>query len=138
MITLITGNKGSGKTKRLIEFCNEAISRTKGNVIFIEKGTDLTYDISHKARLVDTESYGISGFTSFHGFLSGLCAGDYDITDIIIDSTLKIGGRDLEEFADFVEHLSVLSKADDVNFVFTVSTDPKEIPARVDEFVTKI
>jgi len=138
MITLITGNKGSGKTKRLIATCNEAIETTKGNVVFIEKGTDLTYDISHKARLVDAEAYGISGFTAFHGFLSGLCAGDYDITHVIIDSTLKIGGRDLEEFADFIEKLADLSKADEVEFVFTVSTDSQNIPSRIDSLVTKI
>jgi len=138
MITLITGNKGSGKTKRLIEFCNEAIKTSNGNVIFIEKDTTLTYDISHKARLVDTDSYGISGFGSFHGFLGGICAGDYDITDIIIDSTLKIGGRDLEEFADFIEKISIIAKSDDVNFVFTVSTDPSTIPSRIDSLVTKI
>ena len=42
MITLILGHKGSGKTKRLMDMCNEAVVQSKGNVIFIEKDTPLS------------------------------------------------------------------------------------------------
>ena len=61
MITLIIGNKGSGKTKKLIQQANEAVEKSNGNVVVIEKGTKLTYDITHKARLIDTDQYGIKG-----------------------------------------------------------------------------
>ena len=91
MITLILGKKGSGKTKRLIDMCNAATAESKGNVVFIEKDSTLTYDISHKARLAVADEYGIRGFDSFYGFIAGMCAGNYDITDIFVDSTLKIG-----------------------------------------------
>ena len=96
MITLIIGNKGSGKTKRLIQLANEAVEKSNGNVVVIEKGAKLTYDVSHKARLIDIEQYNVSGFDAFYGFLSGICAGNYDVTDIFVDSTLKITGRDFE------------------------------------------
>ena len=91
MITLILGKKGSGKTKRLIDMCNKATAESKGNVIFIEKDSTLTYDISHAARLVVADEYGIKGFEAFYGFIAGMCAGNYDITDIFVDSTLKSG-----------------------------------------------
>ena len=88
MITLITGKKGSGKTKRLIDMCNLSAEQSKGNVIFIEKTNDSTYNVSHKARLAVADEYAISGFTALYGFMAGMCAGNYDITDIYVDSTL--------------------------------------------------
>ena len=75
------------------------MKNTKGDVVFIEKGSKLTYDISHQIRLVDAEAYQISGFDAFFGFVSGICAANYDVTDIFIDGTLKIGGSDLEPSA---------------------------------------
>ncbi len=68
MITLIIGKKGSGKTKKLIDAANNAIENTNGNVVVIEKESHLTLDISHQARLVALEPYGIHGCTAFYGF----------------------------------------------------------------------
>ena len=110
MITLILGKKGSGKTKRLIDMCNSAVAASNGNVVFIEKDNNLTYDISHKARLAVAEEYAVKGYDALYGFIAGMCAGNYDITDIFVDSTLKIGGGDLEGLADFIEKLGDLSK----------------------------
>ena len=101
MITLIVGKKGSGKTKKLIERANEAVKTSDGNVIVIEKGLKLTYDISHQARLVDSDAYGIKGSDALYGFVSGICAGNYDVTDIFIDSTLKIIGSDPETLKEY-------------------------------------
>ena len=95
MITLLIGKKGSGKTKKLIENANNAVAKSSGNVVVIEKGLKLTYDISHKARLIDTDAYAINGADAMFGFISGICAGNYDVTDIFVDSTLKIIGNDI-------------------------------------------
>ena len=126
MITLILGHKGSGKTKKLMALCNAAVEQSKGNV-FIEKDNTLTYDLSHKARLVAAEDYAIKGFDALYGYIAGMCAGNYDITDIFVDSVLKIGGSDLEALADFVEKLGHLN----TRVVMSVSADKNEIPARV-------
>ena len=134
MITLILGKKGSGKTKRLIDMCNKATAESKGNVIFIEKDSTLTYDISHAARLVVADEYGIKGFEAFYGFIAGMCAGNYDITDIFVDSTLKIGGRDMEAFADFIGMLSKLQ----TNMVLSISADKSEIAERIAEYATEL
>ena len=90
MVTLLTGKKGSGKTKKLIQLANEAVASSSGNVVVVEKGQKLTYDVTHKARLVDTDHYEIQGYDALFGFLSGICAGNYDVTDILVDSTFKI------------------------------------------------
>jgi len=138
MISLIIGNKGSGKTKRLIEMVNKAVAESKGNVVCVEKGPKLTYDISHKARLIDTEAYSISGFENFYGFLSGICAGNHDITDILVDATLKIGGRDYDKLVDFMTALSKLAENTSVHFLFTVSADEADLPARLFQVAQKI
>ena len=110
MVTLIVGKKGSGKTKKLIERANEAVKTSDGNVVVIEKGLKLTYDISHQARLVDSDSYSISGLDALAGFISGICAGNYDVTDIFVDSTLKIIGQDMKALEELIERMNKLSK----------------------------
>ena len=134
MITLILGKKGSGKTKKLMALCNEAVEQSKGNVVFIEKDNTLTYDLSHKARLVAAEDYAIKGFDALYGYIAGMCAGNYDITDIFVDSVLKIGGEDMEELANFVEKLGKL----EIRIVMSVSADKADIPARVADLAEEI
>ena len=90
MVTLLIGKKGSGKTKKLIQLANEAVAASQGNVVVVEKGAKLTYDITSKARLIDTDQYAIKGYDMLFGFLSGICAGNYDVTDILIDCSCKI------------------------------------------------
>ena len=138
MISLIIGNKGSGKTKHLIEAVNNAANTSIGNVVCIEKGKKLMYDISHKVRLIDTDSYNINGFDAFYGFISGMCAADYDVTDILVDATLKIGGRDFNELSEFFKKLEALSKETKTDLVFTVSCDENELPSAIFEVAQKI
>ena len=134
MITLIIGKKGSGKTKRLLEMCAAATKSSDGNVVFLEKDNTLTYNLEHKTRLVALDEYGINSYATLYGFIAGMCAGNYDITDIFVDSTLKIGGDDLEELANFVEKLAKL----DANITLSVSADKADIPARLADLAQEI
>ena len=137
MITLLIGKKGSGKTKKLIELANAAVESSKGNVVVIEKGLKLTYDISHEARLVDTDAYGIQGKDALVGFVSGICAANYDVTDIFIDSTLKITGNGVEEIEPITMQLKALSESSEANIYLLVSAEAAELPEAVLEFVAK-
>ena len=137
MITLLTGKKGSGKTKKLIELANAALETSKGCVVVNEKGLKLTYDISHAARLVDADAYKIQSADMLFGFVSGICAGNYDVTDILIDSTLKITGTGAEVVEELVEKLKKLGEEANTNFVLSISAAEDEIPASVVEFVAK-
>ena len=128
MITLLTGKKGSGKTKKLIDLVHAAVESSKGNVVCVEKGDTLTYDVDHSARLVNIEGYGIVGFEGLYGFISGLCAGNYDITDILVDSTLKIGGKDLNELEAFLTKVKTLTDEANVKITFSISADSAEFP----------
>ncbi|MBR4622267.1 MAG: hypothetical protein IKO44_01880 [Ruminococcus sp.] len=133
MINLIPGKKGTGKTKILIDNIREGLSTATGNVVCIERGMKLTYDIPHKVRLVDAEEYGINSFDAFYGFVAGMLAGNYDIQQVYVDGILKIGGRDYEALGDMIEKLAMLAK--DIKIVLTVSADVDELPAKVKAFI---
>ncbi len=137
MITLLTGKKGSGKTKKLIELANTAVGKSQGNVVVIEKGQKLTYDISHTARLVDSDAYDIKGADALCGFVSGICAGNYDVTDIFIDSTLKITGTGAEALETVIPELERLSAAASTDFCLSISADDEDIPAAVKQYIAK-
>ncbi len=133
MIKLFIGSKGSGKTKTLIEMVNNATQASKGNVVCIEKGDKLTHSITYKARLIDTDDYGIVDSASLFGFIAGILASNSDITDIFVDSALKIVGDDTDAFAAMLKNLdNVIS---DVNLVMTVSIAVEDCPASIKAYV---
>ena len=134
MVTLLIGRKGSGKTKKLIAKANEAVTNSTGNVVVIEKGAKLTYDVTHKARLIDTDQYQIAGYDVLFGFISGICAGNYDVTDIFVDSTFKICSDDKNDLKAFVSKLKTLSDNAETNITLLISADKEELPEMDAEF----
>ncbi|MBQ1553158.1 MAG: hypothetical protein IIZ66_06390 [Clostridia bacterium] len=138
MVSLLIGPKGSGKTKKLIDEIDDALARSKGNVVCVEKNDAMRINVNFRARLVKTDDYGISGYNELYAFLSGLCAGNYDITDILIDATLRIGGRDMDELCAFLERVAALAAKNETNFVFTVSAQEDQLPAKIFDFCKKI
>ena len=109
MIKLIVGTKGSGKTKAMIDMINSAVKTTNGNVVVVEKGMKLTYDISSAARLIDVEEYKISGGEMLYGFVAGLLASNYDITELYIDGILKVLNRDLNKLGVVLDEIAAIA-----------------------------
>ena len=118
--------------------CAAATEASNGCVVFIEKDSTLTFDLSHKTRLAVAEEYGIAGFDGLYGYIAGMCAGNYDITDVFVDSTLKIGGNDMEALAAFVEKLAALGEKASANVVMSISADPSEVPERLKDIAQEI
>lgn len=133
MIKLITGKKGTGKTKILIDMINADAKAAKGNIVCIEKGAKLTYDIPHSVRLADVEEYDINGYDAFYGFIAGMFAGNFDICEVFVDSILKIGGKDFDALGTLLQKIDKIAK--DVKIVFTVSADDSELPESVKAFI---
>ena len=124
MVKIIMGLKGSGKTKRLVDMVREAVNLEHGDVVCIEKEKKLTYDIPYRARLIDAGAYGIDSYELLKGFVSGLHAGNYDITHIFIDNFLKLAGDKSPEALDrFVGWLEAFSERENVEFVLSVSAE---------------
>ena len=121
MLKVIMGLKGMGKTKSLIDMVNTAVKEDNGDVICVEKGSKLTLDINHSARLIDISQYEVKTYESFLSFISGLLAGNNDITSLYIDSILKFCPDDMKGLGEFLDKLSALTK--DLAVVITVSYD---------------
>ncbi len=121
MVKLIIGIKGTGKTKTLIQMVETALASTGGNVVVLEKGEHLRFDIKYQARLVNTDEYYITDAQSLYGFIAGILASNHDVTDLFIDSTLKICNQDISAFEKLVEELDLLTVKKDVKIVMTAS-----------------
>lgn len=132
MVTLLIGIKGSGKTKKLISLANEAVTKSMGNVVVIEKGAKLTYDVTHKARLIDTDQYHVSGYDVLFGFISGICAGNYDVTDIFVDSTFKICSDNMDELKKFVNKIKALADNSETNVTLLISAAKESLPEGIE------
>lgn len=137
MVKLIIGKKGTGKTKKLVDAVNLTSEKSNGNVVCIEKGDTLNFSVTHEARLINTDTYGIVGYDALYGMICGICAGNYDVTDVFVDATLKIVGRDFDHLADFFDRISALSEETNTNYVFTISADEEEIPKHIFEVAEK-
>ena len=134
MIKLMIGNKGSGKTKKLIDLVNTAAKSSPGSVVCVEKGGNLTLNVAREARLIDVDGYGISGYDEYYAMLCGIAASNYDITHIFGDATKKIGGG-LDGIDAFFKRIAANK---DIEFVFTVSCDEADLPAEIFEIAEKI
>ena len=124
MVKIIMGLKGSGKTKQLIDLVHAAVEQEHGDVVCIEMGQKLTYDIPHTARLIEASDYGFSSYEFLRGFISGLHAANYDISHIFIDSLIKILDRPLDlQTEEFVDWCESFSERERVKFTITISAD---------------
>ena len=123
MIQVIMGLKGSGKTKKLINAINEAVAGAQGDVVCIEYGSQLTYDITYRVRLVNSKEYGINNADKLKGLLSGLHAGNFDITNVYIDNLHKTIGADRAAGEEFILWCAEFAQANNMNITLTVSDD---------------
>ena len=132
MVKIIMGLKGSGKTKKLVDLVREAVNAGKGDVVCIEKERKLTFDIPYQARLIDASCYDIGSYEFMRGFISGIHAGNYDITHVFIDNFYKlVSDKDPAQLEAFVEWLESFSVREGVEFVLSVSCDPETVPESV-------
>ena len=135
MIHVIMGLKGSGKTKKLINAINEAVASANGDVVCIEYGKKLTYDINYRVRLVDSKEYGINSLDMLKGFLSGLHAGNFDITNVYIDNLYKTIGNSRADAEAFILWCDSFANANNMNITITVSDDPAEAPQSIRQYL---
>ena len=124
MIHVIMGLKGSGKTKKMIDSIHAAVANASGDVVCIEYGKKLTYDVNYRVRLVDSKEYGIGNIDMLKGFLSGLHAGNFDITHVYIDNLYKTIGADRATGEAFIAWCAEFAKVNNMEITVTISDDP--------------
>ena len=135
MIHVIMGLKGSGKTKKLIDAIHAAVDSTNGDVVCIEYGKQLTYDVSYKVRLVNSKEYGICTPDMLKGFLSGLHAGNFDITNVFIDNLYKTIGDDKAAGEEFIAWCAKFAADNNMEITITISEDPAEASETVKQYM---
>ena len=135
MIHVIMGLKGSGKTKKLIDAVHAAVAEAHGDVVCIEYGKKLTYDVSYKVRLVDSKEYAISSSEMLKGFLSGLHAGNFDITHVYIDNLYKMIGSDRANGEEFILWCAEFAKANNMEITVSVSDAPEQASEEIKKYL---
>ena len=135
MVKLIIGMKGTGKTKILLGLVNTATEKSKGSVICIEKGAKLNYDVTYRARLIDTDEFAIKDAQALYGFITGIAASNRDITDIFVDSALKICGNDIAAFSEFVKVVDTWAAKWNIEVLMTSSISEADLPADLKKYL---
>ncbi len=135
MIQIIAGNKGSGKTKRLIDMTNRTAHETAGDVTFLDDDNRYMFDIDHRVRFINAGEYHVHTAEMFLGFLSGMLSQNFDISYVFIDAFTKLCKTDLNEAAWLFEAMEELCAKHQVNFVLSVSADPAVLPDFIRKYI---
>ena len=133
MIHIIMGLKGSGKTKKMLDDLHQTVASATGDVVCIEHGKTLTYDVNYRVRLVDAKEYGINNAELLKGFLSGLHAGNFDITHVFIDNLYKTIGNAAGE--EFVAWAAKFAAENNMEITMTISEDPAEASDVIKQYI---
>ncbi len=135
MIKVIIGEKGTGKTAKLIDAVNAAEAASKGSIVFINKGDRHIFDITHKVRIVDSVDYAITDYNEFYGLVCGILSQNYDIANIFIDSITKIVNNDLCAMAQCLDKLNIISEKNNVEITVIVSLAEADAPESIKKYL---
>ena len=135
MVQVILGNKGSGKTVKLIALANDALGEERGNIFFIDSHNRHMYDLHRDIRFVNASEYGVDSAEMFYGMLCGMISANFDITLIVVDGLMKLLPADVtpDKLENFFCRLAKLSDEHGVRVVLGMSGDPENLP----EFITR-
>ncbi|MBB5263670.1 hypothetical protein HNP82_000768 [Catenibacillus scindens] len=128
MIQIISGVKGKGKTKYLIQKVNDAVKGSKGNIVYLDKNNKHMYELSNKIRLINVKDYPLDNYDSFLGFVCGLISQDHDLEAMYLDSFLSISCVTDDYVGYVLTKLENISNAFNVDFVISISIDAENIP----------
>lgn len=135
MVQIISGKKGKGKTKILLDKANATVKATDGSVVYLDKSTKHMYELSNKIRLVNVLDYDVDSYEKFLGFIAGLIASDHDLQQVFLDSFLKLSCLEGEDITDVVRFLDKMGAAYGVTFTLSVSADADELPEAVKQYI---
>lgn len=128
MVQLIVGNKGAGKTKKMIDLANDSVQTSKGSIVFINKNQRLMYDLKHDIRVVCMEDYEqITNPDEYIGFIYGIISSDHDIETIFIDSILKHADINIEDLPEFLKRINNIAKSYGPKFIVSISADLSDL-----------
>lgn len=128
MVQIISGEKGKGKTKYLLDKANQAIKESTGSVVYLDKSSKHMYELNNKIRLINVNEYPVASSEAFIGFICGIISQDHDLEMMFFDSFLKLSCLEGEDISDIVSTLEKLGEKYHVTFVLSVSRDKDKLP----------
>jgi hypothetical protein len=134
MVKLVVGEKGTGKTKRMLEMANDKAQKAQGSIIFIDRDKKFMHSLRHSVRLVSLEEYPVKDIKSFIGFLCGIIASDHDIETIFIDRLLQLTDLEIEGVASMIKEIERLCNGHDIQFVISISCSLDRLPEELKEY----
>ncbi|PKM54508.1 Twitching motility protein PilT [Petrocella atlantisensis] len=138
MIRLVAGDTGEGKTKALIDMANNALTTTKGHIVYIDLDSSHMYDLRHEIRYINISDYPIADYKEFFGFMCGILSEDSDITEVYADGLLRQAHIDeISKSDELIKKLKAVSDKFDVRFVFSLTCDTCKVPDFLEEFLVK-
>ena len=123
MVKVIMGAPGTGKTKKMADLVNKAVNEEAGNVVCIEKGQNLRFNIKYSAKLIDISDYPMAlSYDTIFAYICGVYSGNYDITHMFIDSLYKLTGEDDDAKAvEFLAKLERFGEATGLKFTIMIN-----------------
>jgi len=135
LIGVIFGEKGTGKTKQILDMANKSVLSSKGTTIFIDDNTSYIYDLSTKARFINASDYGITTPKMLYGFLCGLAASDFDLENIFIDGLLRITGHEIESLEGLFDDMKAFAAKNSVNIIMSITGNKETVPPYLKEYI---
>ena len=128
MIEIISGEKGKGKTKELLNKVNTSITSATGNIVYLDKSQKHMYELNNKIRLINVNDFLIDNCDEFLGFICGVISQDHDLEEMYLDSFLTIASIDSDELLNHaIQKLDVISEKYNVKFILSVSKDESKL-----------
>lgn len=128
MVQIIAGEKGKGKTKRLLEMANAAVKESKGSIVYLDKSSKNMYELNNKIRLINVKEFSVHSSEGFIGFLCGIISQDHDLETMYLDSFLKLANLEGADITETIDELKQISERYHITFVLSVSMSASELP----------
>ncbi len=138
MVKFILGEKGSGKTKWLIDNANKDMQEGNGNIAFIDVDHNHIFSLSHNVRLINATEFNITSIESFYGFLCGTIGMDYDLEKIYVDSIYKVINLDITSLEVILENLTMISDKFETDFFINIDYTMDQVPDSLKEYCVEI
>ncbi|MDO4477726.1 MAG: twitching motility protein PilT [Lachnospiraceae bacterium] len=135
MVSLITGEKGKGKTRILIDTANEKVKEAKGCVVYLDHSMRHMYELNNKIRLICTKDFPIATADEMLGFVMGIISQNRDIEQMYIDGLLKIPGIEKEDVAPVCHKIMKICDEYSIDMTVTLSVDKADLDADLQALV---
>ena len=135
MIEIICGEKGTGKTKRIISLANGVSDKAKGSMVFIDDDNSYMYDLGYSIRFINVTDYALNDPDMFLGFLCGLCASDFDLEYVFVDRFENVIKAELDALKSFFHQLEALASQHSLHIILSVSKGREDLPDFMEPYI---